>query len=112
LLEQQFGWKVIGEAADTQELMEQIHYDRPDLVLHDWELPGMPAEVLLKTLRETYQGLRVISLSGHNELCQVALEAGADAFASKTEPPERLLVHIRELGFPDNDSGVTQDVYI
>jgi len=97
LLEQQPGWKVIGEAADAQELLEQVCGNCPDLVLFDWELPGTPAAELLTRLRQLCPPLRVIPMSGRHELRQAALEAGAEAFASKTESPERLVTLIREL---------------
>lgn len=97
LLEQQPGWEVIGEAADGQELLEQVGGNCPDLVLFDWELPGTPSVELLARLRQLCPALQVIPMSGHHELRQTALEAGADAFASKTESPERLITLIREL---------------
>jgi DNA-binding NarL/FixJ family response regulator len=97
LLEQQPSWNVIGEAASANELIERVHHDPPDLVLIDWELPGMPLDALLKSLRDACPGLRVLSLSGRYELRQAALEAGADAFASKTEPPEKIILTIRQL---------------
>lgn len=96
LLEQQPGWKVIGEAADTQELLEQVRNNCPDLVLFDWGLPGIPATELLSCLRKLCPALRVILMSGRHELRQTTIEAGADAFASKTESPERLVTLIRE----------------
>ena len=43
LLEQQPGWRVAGEAADAQSLLDMARRGCPDLVLADWELPGMPA---------------------------------------------------------------------
>jgi DNA-binding NarL/FixJ family response regulator len=97
LLEQQAGWNVVREAASANELIEHVRCDHPDVVLIDWELPGMPIEALLKTLREACSELLVISLSGRSELRQAALEAGADAFASKAEPPDRLIQLIGQL---------------
>jgi DNA-binding NarL/FixJ family response regulator len=42
-------------------------------------------------LREAYPGLAVIVLSGHPEVEEAAVAAGADAFVSKADPPEVLL---------------------
>ncbi len=97
LLEQQAGWNVLSEAASAHELIEQVSSCPPDIVLLDWELPGMPGEALLKSLRETCPRLLVISLSGRYELRQATVEAGADAFASKAEPPEKLIHLIGKL---------------
>jgi len=91
LLEQQPGWRVTGEAEDAQALLEHIHYGCPDLVLLDWELPGMPAQELLTAIRQACPHLRVVFMSGKDELRQMALQAGADVFAYKADPPEKLL---------------------
>lgn len=97
LLEQQPGWRVTGEAEDGQALIDQIHCGCPDLVLLDGELPGMPAEGLIILIRQTCPCLRVIFMSGKDELRRMALQAGADVFAYKADPPEDLLDLIRGL---------------
>ena len=97
LLEQQLGWRVSGEAADAQVLLDQVRFGCPDLVLLDWELPGMPAQELLSEIRQACPHMRVIFMSGKDELRQMALQAGADVFAYKADPPEKLLGLIRGL---------------
>jgi DNA-binding NarL/FixJ family response regulator len=97
LLEQQPGWRVVGEAEDAQALLDHVRRGCPDLVLLDWELPGMPAQELLSVIRQTCPRLWVVFMSGRDELRHTALQAGADVFAYKAEPPENLLRLIREL---------------
>ncbi len=97
LLEQQAGWKVVGEAAEAHELLKQIYSDCPDLVLLDWDLPGMPAEILLTILRQACPKSRIIALSGRDGLRQLVLETGVDAFVSKTETPEKLITMIQQI---------------
>ena len=97
LLEQQPGWSVTGEAADVQDLLDLIRFGCPNLVLLDWELPGMPAQELLSEIRQACPHLRVIFMSGKDELRQMALQAGADVFVYKADPPEKLLGLIRDL---------------
>jgi DNA-binding NarL/FixJ family response regulator len=46
---------------------------------------------LLSALHSADYHLKVIALSGHLEAREEALAAGADAFVSKGDPPERLL---------------------
>jgi DNA-binding NarL/FixJ family response regulator len=94
LLEQQPGVQVLGEAADAQGLLDWIKAACPDLVLLDWELPGLDAKVLLPALRDLCPNLAVIALSGRPETRKNALDAGADGFASKGDPPERLLAAV------------------
>jgi DNA-binding NarL/FixJ family response regulator len=97
LLEQQPGWTIEGEAADSQELLEWVRDRCPNLVLIDWDLPGLPGENLFSLLREQFPNIMRLAMSGRQELRQSALNAGADDFASKTESPDKLLATIREL---------------
>src|SRR5512139_441543 len=97
LLEQQEGWRVVGEAEDAQALLDHVRRGCPDLVLLDWELPGMPAQDLLSVIRQTCPRLWVVFMSGRDELRHAALQAGADVFAYKADPPENLLRLIREV---------------
>jgi len=94
LLETQPGVKVVGEAMDVQSLLAETKANRPDLVLLDWELPGLAMVDSLSALRQTCPDLRVVALSVRPEARQAALLAGVDAFVSKMEPPDRLLALI------------------
>lgn len=94
LLERQPGLKVVGEAVDAEGLLVQTEAACPDLVLLNWELPGLAATDLLSALRRVCPDLIVIVLSGRTEVRRAALDAGADAFVSKCDPPERLLTAI------------------
>ena len=105
LLEQEPGLCVVGEATEAEELLTQIKATRPDLMLLDWELPGLalansvgPGKHLLSVLHVSYPNLRIIALSGQLEARRAALAAGADAFVSKGDPPERLLAILRTMG--------------
>lgn len=94
LLERQPGLEVVGEAASAEELLALMVADCPQLVLLGWELPGLARIGSVSALRDVCPGLSVIALSGRPEACRVALAAGADAFVSKSDPPECLLASI------------------
>jgi len=96
LLEQTPGLTIVGEASNAQSLLAQASATRPDLVLLDWTLPGLHEDGSLGTLRRIYPNLSVIVLSGRPEARKRALAAGANAFVSKVDPPERLLAAIGE----------------
>lgn len=91
LLERQPGVVVVGEAIDIVELLAQVEANHPDLVLLGWELPGLATGGALSALRLICPELLVIALSSRSEARRAALSAGADAFVSKGDPPERLL---------------------
>ena len=94
LLEQTAGLTVVGEASNAQDLLAQTSAKRPDLVLLDWALPGLHDNGTLRTLRQICPDVSVIVLSGRPEAQKTALAAGANAFVSKMDPPERLLAAI------------------
>ncbi len=93
-MEQEPGMNVVGEAAEADDLLAQVEATQPDLVLLDWELPDQGGAATLAGLRTAQPGLVVIALSGRPEARQAALDAGADAFVSKGDPPERLLAAV------------------
>jgi DNA-binding NarL/FixJ family response regulator len=98
LLEQEEWASVVGEAAETKSLLAQVEATQPDLVLLDWSLHRSGRLDLLSELRGCCPRLAVVVLSGQPEAERDALDAGADAFVSKADPPERLLAAIRSTG--------------
>lgn len=94
LLERQAGFEIAGEIDDANELVAKAESARPDVVLLGWELPGLDMANVLSVLRKVCPNLRVIALSGLPEARKAALAAGADAFVSKSDPPECLLAAI------------------
>lgn len=91
LLKEELNLSIVGEVAEASDLLAQMKLTHPDLVLLDWELPGLSAINSLPALRDTYPGLVVIALSGRPEARWAALTAGVDAFVSKIDPPEHLI---------------------
>jgi DNA-binding NarL/FixJ family response regulator len=87
----------IRESSDLGSLAIQVKEFQPDLVLLDWELPGRPAAALLFALHGLEVKPKVIVLSKRPESEQAALDAGADAFVSKGDPPDQLLAAFRGL---------------
>ena len=105
MLKHTLGVSAISEAGETKALLEQISTIHPDLVLLDWELPGLSAVGSLSALREGCPKLLVIVLSGRPEVGEQALAAGADAFVSKMDPPEFLLETLRAVDSKRQDMG-------
>lgn len=102
LLKQEPGMRVVGEATEAADLLTQIQATQPDLVLLDWELPDLLTSGSLPALRTVYPDLAIIVLSGRPEARRAALTAGADAFVSKIDPPERLLAALHVLAVNRN----------
>jgi len=95
LLKREQEMTVVGQVGEAVDMVVQIGLTHPDLILIDWELPGFPDIGSMPGLRRIYPNLLVIVLSGRPEAQREALAAGADAFVSKAEPPERLLATLQ-----------------
>ncbi|MDM8519841.1 response regulator transcription factor [Anaerolineales bacterium HSG6] len=91
LLEQETNLQVVGEAINATGLLQQLQTSQPDLVLLDWELPGMPITNLLTALRQQTPQVQIVVLSSRLEARPAALAAGIEMFISKGNPPEQLL---------------------
>jgi len=91
LIEQELGFFVVGEADAADELLRSILKTYPQIVLLDWELPGLPDAHKLDALRLLNPHLKIIALSGAPEARKSALAEGVDGFISKSEPPDKVL---------------------
>jgi DNA-binding NarL/FixJ family response regulator len=87
------GYEVVGEAASARDAFKLLDSARPDLVLMDIVLPGMDGVVATREILRRAPGVKVLVLSGHEDLRDVldALAAGAIGYALKSEPPEALV---------------------
>jgi DNA-binding NarL/FixJ family response regulator len=97
LLQEASGFEVVGEAADSEELLAQVQTRHPSVVLLEWGLSGQPGVDLLPALRDQNSRSVVIVLSGRPELEQEVRDAGAHAFFNLGEPPRRLLAALRAI---------------
>jgi two-component system response regulator DesR len=91
LLNTRLGVFEIDSSADWTSLLDLAHSRQPAAVLLDWELPGCPAAEGLAALRAAIPQGKIIALSARPEARQAALQAGADAFIGKSDPPGRVL---------------------
>lgn len=92
LLEQEGDMDVVAEAADSVGLLLAAEQKSPDVVLLDWELPGVPVADLVPLLRRLSPTIRILALSGRPEAESTAVAVGVDAFVSKTTPADQLRV--------------------
>ena len=83
--------EVVGEAADWPDALALTPEAQPDMLLVDWELIPTDSGNTLTQLRAACPGAVVIVLiSQLDARQQAALSAGADAFISKGEMPDRV----------------------
>jgi DNA-binding NarL/FixJ family response regulator len=96
MCEEGIGLTVVGAASDTAELLALVKTIQPDLLLLEWELPGIVSSELMRTLM-TEVSLTVIVMGCDPEAKQEALAAGAYAFIYKGDQPEKLLTLLQTL---------------
>jgi DNA-binding NarL/FixJ family response regulator len=89
--------EVAGEAADWATVLAQAPVCRINMLLIDWDLlPRISPTSALQELRNACPAALVIVLISHLDARQqAALSAGADAFISKGETPERVAERLR-----------------
>jgi DNA-binding NarL/FixJ family response regulator len=88
--------EVAGESADWATTLIEAPVSRTDMLLVDWDLLPNEPTVALELLRKACPAALVIILISHLDARQqAALSAGADAFISKGETPERVAERLR-----------------
>jgi DNA-binding NarL/FixJ family response regulator len=83
--------EVVGEAADWATALAQAPIIGTDMLLVDWDLlPTSPPAALDEIRRACPAALFIVLISHLDARQQAALSAGADAFISKGDMPERV----------------------
>ena len=92
------GHEDVFEAADGIDAARFLEQNAVDLVITDWRMPNMDGLALLKTLRDSANGVPVLFLITKTERCQAisALQAGANSYIIKPFDQYTLAQRIRQ----------------
>lgn len=104
LLEKDPGIAVVGRAHSASEALQRIPQLRPHLVLMDVclsDMTGFSAVSKLKALKSAPLVL-LMTFHGSRAAGEAALKAGADGCVFKTDLPDRLLLTLQELLWPES----------
>ena len=89
---------VAGEAPDWATTLAQAPVSRTDMLLIDWDLlPDSPTAALDELRTACPTALVIVLISHLDARQQAALSAGADAFISKGETPDRVAERLRSV---------------
>ena len=90
---------VVGEAAQGVEALEQFRKLKPDVVLMDFQMPGMSGAETTSKLRAEFPEARVLllSVSQREEDIWQAVQAGVMGYLLKSVEANELLTAIREV---------------
>ncbi len=99
LVNSQRDMKVVAEAANGREAVQQFSLHSPDVLLLDLRMPEMNAIEAIQGILENAPDARIIVLSTYSgdEDIYRALKAGAKAYLLKDSPREQLLESIRSV---------------
>jgi DNA-binding NarL/FixJ family response regulator len=99
LIEESGEIKVITEAADGEEALQEARKNPPDVAVIDISMPGMDGLEVVSQLRSFLPTLPILILTMHEEEQYVgrALSVGAMGYVTKRSAPEELVKAIRRL---------------
>jgi DNA-binding NarL/FixJ family response regulator len=113
------GMRVVGEAADGREAYRGIVQLRPDVAVMDISMPGWSGSEATSRLRRDCPGIRVVSLTVHEDESYLRglLEAGAAGYVLKRSATADLIHAIRTVAaggtyIDPNLAGRLVNVYI
>jgi len=97
LLESEADLKVVAEASDGREVLEQIEATRPQVVVLDITMPRLGGLETLERLRALHPDVKVILLSVHADppFIQSAISLGADGYILKNGRAAEVLAAVR-----------------
>ena len=96
-LEHEPDLRVVGEAESGSRLLPLVAQTEAEVVILDLQMPGIDGVACIRLIRKRFPLVRTIVLSAYDsdDMIESALEAGADAFISKSVDPSELADALR-----------------
>lgn len=96
-MEQQADITILGEARSAESLLAQVCQQSPNVILLDWNLPGIHHQRLIRTLRECCPAAKLVAFSVKPEDEKAAKEHGVDGFISKQLSAELFMASLNNI---------------
>ena len=89
--------RVIGEAVDGEDAIEQVKRLRPDVVVMDASMPKLSGIEATRVITATIPDVKIVGLSMHDSdwMARTMIDSGAVAFIEKSAPYDQLVAAIR-----------------
>jgi DNA-binding NarL/FixJ family response regulator len=81
----------VFEVSDLTSLNNSLLKVQPEIILLDWELPGLSEENNLTAIREKAPDSRFVVISSQPEAKKIAIDLGLYAFIGKYQDPDAIL---------------------
>jgi DNA-binding NarL/FixJ family response regulator len=95
MLELEPDMEIVGEAADSKELLTQVELLSPEIILMDIKLPEVDGIELTRQIKQQQPSCNVIMLTLYDEYLTQAIGAGATGYLLKDIKREELIKAIR-----------------
>ncbi|WP_431030292.1 response regulator [Lysinibacillus sp. LZ02] len=95
----EWGFEVVGEAANGKQAVEQYQKLQPDIVTMDVTMPVMSGIDAVKKIIAEFPKAKIIMITalGHQRLIVEAIEHGAKDFITKPFTPDKLKLVIHNV---------------
>lgn len=99
VLQSRRGWRVVGEAANGAEAVENAKRLKPDVAIVDISMPGLDGVQVTREIRGALPDTKVLVLTMHesDQMVQNALEAGAHGYVLKSDLTKSLVEAVKEV---------------
>jgi len=99
LLEPSSEWHICGEAVDGLDAIEQCKSLNPDIVVLDVSMPRLNGLEAARVIKKEKPDSRIVIITQHDspQIRSAALEAGAQAFVTKSAVGSELVTALRKL---------------
>lgn len=96
LLESQFGWSVVGEAANGRDAIDAVLRLHPDVTLLDISMPGINGFDAARQILAAGCRTKILILSVHDsaEVLEQALDSGARGYVLKSDAMQELVAAV------------------
>lgn len=91
--------EIIGEAYSAEQALEFLNSNEVDLMITDYNLPGMDGLSLVKQTKKRSKNTKIIVLSMHDEslLVKEILKEGVDGYVLKNDSHKELVQAVRSV---------------
>ncbi|MFQ5501227.1 MAG: response regulator [Phycisphaerae bacterium] len=98
-LQRELDFVIVGIASTAEEAIALAARTQPDIVLSDIDMPGLNSFEAAKKLLDRLPNLKIIFLSAfvHDVYVEQALSVEAHGYLTKREPPDTVVMAIREV---------------
>ena len=99
LLEPSSEWQICGEAVDGLDAIAQCKSLKPDIVVLDVSMPGLNGLEAARRIKQEKPEPQIVIITQHDspQIRSAALEAGAQAFVTKSAVGSELVSALRNL---------------